>query len=306
MASTLFTRILLSTALLGLASSLSFLGYRAVTGAIERKLFKNTGTGDALGWLVMGGILAAFTAFLIMVMAMSPDPLMKRIICAVLALVALGLTAAVIWRWSGHHRHPAVRTYLSIILRETASRAALASLLAVLILLAAWMRREPAGLAGFLASTLAYLACWIAVFTAKFGWWPFSTKLGLYILISPLRPRRDFITAFRAALGEYLSLTPLARSTLRGSYLGILVTSLLMTFALFAPLAALNRAAMHPGTAKLAWAFVLGMIGGSIFMVLLPIMMLAGFVFAFILLPIGALRGSAGVMSGGAGAGGKF
>jgi len=306
MNSSLSDQLGLATALLGLASFLAYLGYRAVTGYIEKKLSAPGGAGNAIGWLVAAGILAALTGYNIMLMLASPDPAMRKIMAAVFILVALGLSAGITWRWSGRHRHPAVRAYLSAILRNLASRAALASLLAIIVLVTAWTRTETAGLAGFLTSTFGYLACWTAVFTAKFGWWPLPYKGRLYILVSPLRPRLGFWPAFRIASSEFLALTPRARGTLKGSYLAVLATSLLMSFALFLPLAILNRAAIHPGPAKAAWNFVIGMISGSIFMVMLPVMLLAGFAFAFILLPIGALRGAAAPMSGGAGAGGRI
>jgi hypothetical protein len=76
-------------------------------------------------------------------------------------------------------------------------------------------------------------------------------------------------------------------------------------FGLWLPIALLMRGGLTGHVVDALVAFCFGLMGGGIFVIFLPAMLVMGFAFAFILLPIGLIR-VAGGASGGAGASGEL
>ncbi len=305
------TRLMVATMLLGFTCGIAILGYTTLVALVERRLSLRRDLNDLAGRAAFVGALGLFAALLVLETRLSHDPILRAVPVPVFGLVGAVLSAVILRRWAGSHRHPGLAAYLTTVLHELAARAALAGTLIAVAGCAYVLRTEPAGLAGFLLALLPLLALGGGWYLAGFGWAPGWFRRLVPVVLVVGSPRRPFTAALRAGGAEYLELTTRARGALQPAYLTLLVGSLLAVFALFLPLMLAMRAPVPVVLGQFLFALILGLQGGLLFILLLPFLMLAGFAFGFILLPLGALRGSAaaarafgGGSGGGAGAGG--
>lgn len=295
-----FQRLVMATVVLGLAGTLAWGGFLLVTRQAERRLGLGRDVNEWIGFLGFGAALAVAAGMMGLTMAVSPDRETRRALAAVIALVLLGLAGASVWRWSATHRHPGMRAWIERAFRAAVARAALLSFLIAFGGCVWTLRGSPAALAGFLAGSAAALAYAGHVVLMKFGWRPYPLGFAQRTMLGRARPRQAFRPAFAAAAGESLRLTPEARTALKEAYLPTFLACFGTLFVLFLPLVL----AMRTGRRDLADPLsqvVLGVQGAALFTLLLPAMLLGGFVLGFVLLPLGLLR-TAGGASGGAGA----
>lgn len=295
-------RLLSTTTLLGLASLAAYFGAGAWLDRLPGIARARQQPGQRWGMLAFTAVLGFASGMMTLTMRYSPDPAEHAAPVVVWALVAVGTALGGLRGWAATHRNPAVRDGVDRFIRAAASRAALASLVTALGLMGWWLQPVPAGLAGFLLAVLAMLGwaagCYFVRFGWRAAWWRGLTPI--FMTPGPAQPAG---MALRDGWREYLALTPKARSALKDACLAPWIASFAGGMLLFAPAGMLMN--HHGNAATRALEVVFGLMGGAIFVLLLPAALLMGFAFAFILMPLGLLR-TAGGASGGAGATGEL
>jgi len=295
-------RLLSTTMLLGMAGLALGCLWIALDPGSKRPAALRSKSGQAAGFFVAAASLAFASGIMTLTMLGSHDASERRAVFAVYGILAAGVALAGVRRFAATHRNPVIRDGVDRFVHGAASRIALASLAAVLGLMAVWLHPHPVGLAGFLLANLALLGWAAGQYAVRYGWnaaWfrPFVT---LFVAPGPSRPAA---IALADAWREYLALTPKARGAMKDAFLGPFLASFAMTFAIFLPLSMVLR--QHGALASIVTEACFGVMGGSLFILMLPVMLLMGFAFAFILMPLGLLR-TVGGASGGAGASGEI
>ena len=295
-------RLLSTTMLLGMASLALFFTWGALVGGIAWMDKIRGERGQVAGMLAFAAVLGFMSAMMTLTMLYSHDPAEQRAPLVVAGILAGGVALAGFRRWAATHRNPVVRDAIDRWVHRAAAWGSLASLVVALGLMVRWLAATPAALTGFLAAVGLLLGWAKGSYFVHFGWnapW-FRPLTPIFVTRGPAR---SLAVALRTGCREFLALTPAARGALKDACLSPFIAAMAGVFLLFLPEGFLMRGHLPGGEALLAACF--GLQGGCLFVLMLPVMLVMGFAFAFILMPLGLLR-VAGGASGGAGASGEL
>ena len=293
-------RLISTTALLAMGSLATVFLWAALVGGVPWMDALRRSRGERTGLLVFAAVLGFMSGVMALTMLGSRDAVERHAPFAVAAVLAAGVAAASARMWTVRHGKAGLTRALDSWMHAVASLGTLVCLAVALGLVVMAVAPAPAGLAGFLVATSLLLGLATGSYFVRYGWNPGRRWFPVPIFVTR-GPSRPAGIALRDGWREYRALTPKARVALKEASLAPFLWGLGGLFTLCLPAVPLTRLADHSAVAGTLLMFVFGLMGGAVFIPMLPVMLLLGFAFAFILLPLGLLRVTGGA-SGGAGA----